>query len=314
MHLRNVEPKTGWGALAALALAGFLICAPVSGVAYAQDSQAGGGAGGSADAGGGDTAGSGVGAGAGASADGDSASGSGESGAGSSQTSDGGDSSANTGSESTANAGENTANASTNVTGTGTTSDGPDQTGSVGAEASAETIGTPSAEAATTVNGTTTTEAQATYGQPAYADCSAGCKKQVEKSTARKTVAIAIAPDGSYSIAVAKKDSAWSKSGVKFRGRTLNAAVKAMVSAYAKATRSYALAYTRGGASASSRAAGGFSNATSWSNAFACVGDCPQKKLSKKQKQHLAKQFYRCTWFAKDHVLICPKPGQLARR
>jgi hypothetical protein len=146
-------------------------------------------------------------------------------------------------------------------------------------------------------------------------NCSGGCKKQVTKNNAKKTVAIAIAADGSYSIAVAKKDSAYAKSGAKFYGKSLNAAVKAMVSAYAKATRSYALANAGGWASARSRAGGGFSKASSWSNAFACVGDCPQKKLTAKQKQRVfQKQLYRCTWFEREHLLFCPMPGYSTAR
>jgi hypothetical protein len=159
-----------------------------------------------------------------------------------------------------------------------------------------------------------TTNAQSTYGQPGYVNCNGGCAKEVAKNNSRRTVSIAIAADGSYSIAVAKKDSAFAKSGAKFYGKNLNAAVRAMVSAYAKATRSYALAYAGGWARASSKAGGGYSKASSWSRAFACVGDCPQKKLTAKQKQRFLKQLYRCTWFEREHVLICPKPGYSTAR
>jgi len=165
------------------------------------------------------------------------------------------------------------------------------------------------------VNGVQTTNAQSTYGQPGVASCDGGCKKEITKNNEKRTVSIAIAADGSYSIAVAKKDSAWAKSGTKFRGKNLNAAVRAMVTAYAKATRSYALAYAGGGAWANSRAGGGFSKASSWSNAFACVGVCPEKKkLTAKQKKQFLKQLYRCTWYEREHVLICPKPYSIARR
>jgi hypothetical protein len=186
--------------------------------------------------------------------------------------------------------------------------------GSVTATASADTTDVnPTASASTTVNGTETTSAEATFGEAPIASAPGG--EEITKQNAKKSVAIAIAPDGSYSIAVAKKNSAYAKSGTNYYGTTLNAAVRSMVAAYAKATRSYGLANASASAWASSRGGSGFARSSSSTNAFACVGSGCQKK-TKVSRRVLRKLLLRCTWHESNHVLTCPRNfgNALARR
>ena len=95
----------------------------------------------------------------------------------------------------------------------------------------------------------------------------------------RKALPSRLRRDGSYSIAVAKKNSAYAKSGTNYYGTSLNAAVRAMVAAYAKATRSYGLANSSASAWASSRGGSRNAKSSSWTKAFACVGSGCQKKI-----------------------------------
>lgn len=135
--------------------------------------------------------------------------------------------------------------------------------------------GAPTANAKTLEDGSMTTEAQVVHGQTATASCSGACTKQVEKVGSKKTVALAIF-ENAMSLAVTTKKGAFAKSGVfsDFTYADAKYGGKAVVSAFAKATGTYA----RSGASASAWSGGGengaWARASSNAHAKACVGDC----------------------------------------
>jgi hypothetical protein len=305
--MRNFEHAAHYGRVAALALFGFLIFAPAADYVFAQDggSVATGDGGSTGDASGSDTGSASTGTSGTASA-GDGTAGSDISSSGSAeQTSGDTTTEANTTATSTANVDQEGSgyDATSSATAGGDTGGGG-AVGSVTATASADTTGVNPTASASTDNGTQPTSANATFGQEPVATAPLG-GKEIEKQNAKKSVAIAIAPDGSYSIAVAKKNSAYAKSGTNYYGKTLNAAVRSLVAAYAKATRDYGLANASASAWASSNGGGGFARSSSWTNAFACVGSGCQKK-TRVSRRAFKKLLVRCTWHESKHVLTCP--------
>src|SRR5690606_18664662 len=135
----------------------------------------------------------------------------------------------------------------------------------VTANANATGGAVPEASASTVNNGTTTTSATAVSGQQATA--TGGNQYTKEKVGKKKSVAIALNTDGSYSVAIASRKSSFAYSGIydgdyeKFSGRDIVAAAKAAASAYAKVTENYAEAgsWAKGrGGSATSGGGGGY--------------------------------------------------------
>jgi hypothetical protein len=314
MHTRSLEHAARFGRVAALALVGFLIVAPAPDYVFAQDggSVATGDGGSTGEAGGGDTSSAGTNT-SGSVATGDGTADSGIGSTGTAETSGSPPADATTTATSTANVVQDGSGYDATSSATGGGGAGGGAIGSVTATASADTTGVNPTASASTTGGIVPTSAVATFGAAPNAVAPGG--KEIEKQTAKKSVAIAIAPDGSYSIAVAKKNSAYAKSGANYYGKTLNAAVGAMVAAYAKATRSYGLANASASAWASSRGGSGYAKSSSWTNAFACVGSGCQRKTNLSRRS-LRKLLVRCTWHERNHILTCPPniPYASARR
>jgi hypothetical protein len=142
---------------------------------------------------------------------------------------------------------------------------------------------------------------------PGQATAYAPGGKVIEKEKPKKTVAIGIMPDGTFSIAVVTKKSSFAESGITagnyltFSGNNLTAAAKAAASAFAKATSSFAVAGAYAKGWGTTKASSGWTSASASSRANACVGNC---SIQHKRKQ-LARILANCVWAARQHKLYC---------
>ena len=168
--------------------------------------------------------------------------------------------------------------------GSGSTSDGAE------VKATAEATYNPyasTAQATTKEEHVLTTKATAVWGAApdTYTSCGgSSCAKEVNKTTSKKSVAIAVNADGSYSVAMAGKKSSFAQSGIysgdlqTFSGRDIMAAARAAASAYAKAGQNYAEAGAKSwGKGSSSAGHKTWSNAWAGSSSYARVGPAPKK-------------------------------------
>jgi len=183
--------------------------------------------------------------------------------------------------------------------------------------------GAPGTANASTVNeyGVTTTSASAVHGL----DATATGDTTRTKTGSKKTVAIGVNYDGTYSVAITTRKSSVAYSGIgdydTFAGGSIQAAARAAVAAYAKATGTYAEAGARAtsrGSSSSSgggydpaynstaRDLGGYGNgwASAWSNSksFARVQINP-----KAPAQQVASVLASCEWRPLEQLLYCRK-------
>jgi hypothetical protein len=183
-------------------------------------------------------------------------------------------------------------------------------TTSLEATATATYGSTQTASASTAEDGITTTSATATFGVSAEAYAPGG--KEIEKVGEKKTIAVAVLPNKTYSIAITTKKYSLGKSGIysgsyqTFSGRDLKAAIRAAVSAFAKATGYSAQAGAYAGASGSTRSGAGWASASSKSWAKACVGKCATT-AAKKQQKKIAALLAQCSWVPREGKLYCKR-------
>ena len=115
-------------------------------------------------------------------------------------------------------------------------------------------------------------------------------------------------PDGTYSLAVTTKNSAFANSGAytgnyqTFSGKDVRAAVRAAVAAYAKANAYGAEAGAEARSKGKSRDGEGWSIAMSNSRANACVGDCDGGRAFQPRVETVRVD---CTWEFRRKKLIC---------
>ena len=210
---------------------------------------------------------------------------------------------ANTGATATAemNGDSSSASAEATAAGSGTTPQGGAATPKLTATANAEYGETPTASASTSADLATTTSATSVYGVSADAFAPGGT--EYEKVGKWKTVAVAVLPNGTYSVAVTTRKSSFAKSGAydgdyeTFSGKDMRAAVRAAVAAYAKANNRFAEAGASANGRGSSAGGGGWATTSSNSRANACVGEC--------QRQMARRVLANCEWRPDVRKLYC---------
>jgi hypothetical protein len=218
---------------------------------------------------------------------------------------------ASAGADTTANANATVQDGVSNADATATASAGAGHS-DVDLEAHAEAeFGGPdpnSASAYTTENGVQTTSASAVRGQSANATTANPNGYSKTKVSNKKTVAIAIQPDGSYSVAIATRKGSYAAAGAyegsyKSITRQIMSAAKGVVGAYALATRDNARA---GAGSASggfaSKGPFGWAGANARSYAFACVGSSCAPPPAQVSRPVVIK----CQWDTVAANLDCP--------